>query len=51
MDRSPNKVGLLHDTIQVGIKFVGFATDHDSKDNVGLSFFSVKKKNKNKNKN
>ena len=40
MDRSSNKVGLLHDTVQVGIKFVVFATNHDNKDN--LFFFSVK---------
>ena len=39
MDRSSNKVGLLHDTFQIGIKLVAFA-NHDSKDN--LSFFSVK---------
>ena len=34
-----NKVGLLHDTFQVGIKFVD--TNHDIKDN--LSLLSVKK--------
>ena len=33
MDKSSNKVGLLHDTIKIGIKFVVFATNHDSGDN------------------
>ena len=41
MDRSSDKVGLFHDTFQIGIKFVVFATKHVSKDN--LSFFLVQR--------
>ena len=31
MDRSSNKAGLLHDIFQIGIKFVVFDSNHDSK--------------------
>ena len=44
MDRSSDKVVLLHETFQIGIQFVVdlfFATNHVSKDN--LSFFSVQR--------
>ena len=41
MDRSSDKVGLLHETFKIGTQFVVFATNHVSKDN--LSFFSVQR--------
>ena len=41
MDRSSDKVGLFHDTFQIGIKFVVFATNHVSKGN--LSFLLVQR--------
>ena len=40
MDRSSDKVGLSHDPFQIGMKFVVFATNHVSKDN--LFFFKYK---------
>ena len=49
MGGSSGKVGLFHDTFQIGIKFVVFATNHVSKfillfstktDNFYIKFFS-----------
>ena len=38
MDRSSDKVGLLHETFQIGIQFVVFATNHVSKDNPSFQY-------------